>query len=182
MLAIRNKLKRLLHSYPFPWFPGTLWSLQRHYVCHFPVIAFTTFLPFRLSFSRHCVHYFFPTLRLSFSHHCILIFPPFRLSFSAIVFVFFPPFFLSFSRHCIRHFPAITFVIFPPRRSVLSFSFFRHCVRQSSLSRCSRHYICHRVRHLPACTLIILSLGRHYVCHFLAVTFFTSRLKVCPEF
>ena len=102
-------------------FPGTLLSLKRHYVGPFPAIAFVTFLPFHLSFSRHCVQYFSPTLCLSFSHHCILIFPPFRL---------------SFFRHCVRLFPAILFVIFPPLR----FLFSRHSVRQSSLSRCSRHY------------------------------------------
>lgn len=129
-------------------------SFSHYCICYFPAISFVIF--------PHCVHYFSPTLRLSFSSHCILIFPPFRLSFFC---------------HCVRLFPAILFVIFPP----FCLSFSRHCVRQSSLSRCSRHYISHLVRHLPACTLIIFLLGCHYVCHFPAITFFTSRLRVCPE-
>ena len=155
MLAIRNKLKRLFHSYPklsfvSQHFVFTLaplrWSFSQYCIRYFPAISFVIF--------PLCVHYFSPTLCLSFSHRCILIFPPSVCHFSAIVFVFFLPFCLSFSRHC---------------------------VRQSSLSRCSRHYICHLVRHLPACTLIIFSLGCHYVCHFPAITFFTSRPRVCPE-
>lgn len=140
-----------IHILNYSLVPGTLWSLKRHYVCHFPAIAFVTFLPFRLSFSA--------TLRLSFSHHCILIFPPFPSSFFRHCVRLFPPFCLSFSRHCIRHFSAIAFVTFPPLRS-------------SVATLPPLPAICHHVRtvrHLLACRLIILSLGHlrlSFSCHY----------------
>ena len=80
----------------------------------------------------------FPLLHWLLSCHFICHFPALRsLLFPHITFVIFPPFCLLFFCHCVRLFPAILFVIFPP----LCFSISRHCVRQSSLSRCSRHYI-----------------------------------------
>lgn len=134
----------------------------------------------------------YPKLFLGFLALCV--------HFSAITFLIFPLLHSLLSCHVVCHFPAlrsllfpyITFVIFPhciliflPLRlsiSAIVFVFFLPFCLSFSLSCCSRHYICHLIRHLPACMLIILSLGRHYVCHFSAVTFFTSRLKVCPEF
>ena len=107
MLAIRNKLKRLFHSYP------KLSFVSQHFV--------VTLAPFRLSFSRRYVYYFSPTLRLSFSHHCILISRPSVCHFSAIVFIFFPPFCLPFSRHCSCPFPAITFFTFLPPNYIFHF-------------------------------------------------------------
>ena len=167
MLAIRNKLKRLFHSY------AKLSFVSQHFV--------VTLAPFRLSFSQHYVYYFSPTLPLSFSHHCILISRPSVCHFSAIVFIFFPPFCLPFSRHCTCPFPAITSVIFPPLRSLLSchlITFFifpplRLSVvtlplfpplHLSSRSSPSRLYVDHFFTWLPL--RLTLSFSCHYVLHF----------------
>jgi len=156
VLAVRNQLKRLLHSYP------KLFLGSRHFVI--------TLAPLRLSFSRYCIRYFpaisfviFPALRsLLFLHITFVIFPPLHSHFPSLPFVIFPPLCSSFSRHFVCHFPAVAFVTFSPLR--LSFS--RHCARQS-LSRCSRHYICHHVRsfcHLVTFYTFVIFL--RYVLHF----------------
>lgn len=152
-----------IHILNYSLVPGTLWSLKRHYVCHFPAIAFVTFLPFRLSFSA--------TLRLSFSTIAFSFSRPSLRHFSAIVFVFF--------RHFVCHFPAIAFVIFPPLHSSLSL----HCVRQSPLFPPFPPFV---ITFGPFVTFSPVGWSFYhlvtYVCHFPAITFVASRLKVCPEF
>ena len=115
MLAIRNKLKRLFHSY------AKLSFVSQHFV--------VTLAPFRLSFSQHYVYYFSPTLPLSFSHHCILISRPSVCHlichcvhlFLTILFAIFPPLHLSLSRHYVCHFPATAFFTFLPPNYVFHF-------------------------------------------------------------
>ena len=157
MLAIRNKLKRLFHSY------SKLSFVSQHFV--------VTLAPFRLSFSRHYVYYFSPTLPLSFSHHCILISRPSVCHFSAIVFIFFPPLHLSLSRHYVCHFPATAFFTFLPPNYVFHFP---------AIAFVSRHSPA-----VPAITFVISFVTfppvRWSFFHLVAITFFTSRLRVCPE-